>query len=55
MLDGMEAAAISLKEKIEGSVRFWETVASEEVRILESLLVALRFKSLAGEIDEERW
>ncbi|MCX8171477.1 MAG: hypothetical protein N3E47_05865 [Candidatus Bathyarchaeota archaeon] len=59
ILDGMaaeiESAVINLKEKIEGSIKFWEAMASEETRILESLLVDLRFKSLVGDLDEENW
>ncbi|MEM3715684.1 MAG: hypothetical protein QW341_01000 [Candidatus Bathyarchaeia archaeon] len=51
----IEAAAINMKEKIEGSIKFWKAVASEEARILENLLVDFRFKSLIGELNEEGW
>ncbi|MEM3478736.1 MAG: hypothetical protein QW702_03100 [Candidatus Bathyarchaeia archaeon] len=59
VLDGIaaeiETVAVNLKEKIEESVKFWEAMASEEARVLESLLVDLRFKNLVGDIDEETW
>ncbi|MEM2341708.1 MAG: hypothetical protein QXX94_03565 [Candidatus Bathyarchaeia archaeon] len=51
----VETAAINLIDKIEESKKFWENMASEETRILESLLVDLRFKNLIGELDEWKW
>jgi len=55
MLSEIETAALNLKEKINRSKSFWESMAYEEARILEGLLVDLKFKSLIGELDEMSW
>lgn len=55
MLSEIEVAAINMREKINGNIRFWESMVPEEARILESLLVNLRFKNLIGELDEWKW
>lgn len=55
MLSEIEIAAANMREKINGNIRFLESIVPEEARILERLLVDLRFKSLIGELDEWKW
>lgn len=55
MMSEIETAALNLKEKIDENKRFWENIVSEENKILEGLLVDLKFKNLIGELDEPSW
>lgn len=55
MMSEIETAALNLRERVDEIKRFWENMVSEKTRILESLLVDLRFRSLIGEMDELSW
>lgn len=51
----IESLIISLKDAVQEETEFWDTMVSEETRILESMLVDFKFLNLMGEINVNEW
>ncbi|MBS7648629.1 MAG: hypothetical protein QXK89_04115 [Candidatus Bathyarchaeia archaeon] len=54
-LTDVERALINLRETIDCDRSFWDSIASDGEKILESLLVDLRFLNLMGEMNVDKW
>lgn len=51
----IEKAVVNLRELIDHERKFWDSISSEETRILESLLVDFRLLNLVGEVSDGEW
>jgi hypothetical protein len=51
----IETAADHLREIVSNNIRFWEKTTTEEMKVLEGLLVEFRFLNLVGEMDDKKW
>ena len=51
----IESLIAALKDVLQENAEFWGSIVSEEIRILESILVDFKFLNLIGEIDVDEW
>ncbi len=51
----IESLIMNLKDMIQEETGFWNSIASEKTRVLESILANFRFLNIIGEIDVDEW